>query len=167
MCEGMWRFGRLLVCHHDVYFPDRCVKSNDPVGSRRVKVTLKWHHPFLNLLHGAAYAAVSKSQTLAVTLHVGLCPRCRQTYKRIQPVLIAWLGTSLAALLLGVFWKSLTISGYLAIGGSLGLVFGYLVDRWFGRILTVKEINSRYVWLHGASPAFLAELPEWLGGKSR
>ena len=32
--EKMWRFGKLLVCLRDVYFPDRCVKSNDPVGSR-------------------------------------------------------------------------------------------------------------------------------------
>jgi hypothetical protein len=158
MCEGLWRSGKLLCCRHDTYFPDRCVRSNHPVGPHRFKLKLTWNHPLSLLLAG--HASVRRKLALTATLQVGLCSRCRRRIKRIQFAVMIWLAASLAALLTGILWKT-SFSEYLMPIGGLSLVFGFVFDRLFGRVLVVKEINSRYIWLRGASPDFLATLPPW------
>ena len=59
--EGMWRSGRLLVCRRDAHFPDRCVKSNDPVGPQRTRLKLRWFHPIM-LLAGASTASKTRDR---------------------------------------------------------------------------------------------------------
>jgi hypothetical protein len=159
--EKMWRHGRLLICHRDAPFPDRCVLSNDPVGMQRKKIRLKWQHPLMFL---AGHSRVRSSQVTTVVLAVGLCPACQRRVRLVQRVAAVVIFISLAAIVAGL--AALTpYSTELAIGGFAGLLFGFIFDRLFGRTLTAKEIDTRYVRARGASAAFLAELPEWPGGK--
>ncbi len=155
--EGMWRSGRLLVCRRDAHFPDRCVKSNDPVGPQRTRLKLRWFHPIM-LLAGASTANKTReSETLKVTLHVGLCDRCQRRTRLLQRLATVGLAASFAALLTGVFWQP---ADFLLMLGGLGLTAGFFFERFFARVLIVKEINNRFVKLRGAAPEFLAELPE-------
>ncbi len=79
--------------------------------------------------------------------------------------MIAWITVAFVAIGLGLYLQNEI--GLAIVGtGALGLITGLLAERKFGRILIVKKIDTRYIWLLGASPAFLAELPEWPGSKN-
>jgi hypothetical protein len=161
--EGMWRSGRLLICRRDAHFPDRCVKSNDPVGPQRTRLKLRWFHPMLFLAGTSSTANKAReSETLKVTLNVGLCDRCLRKFRLLKRLATIWLAVSLAALVTGLLWNSVD---FFVIWGGIGLLVGLVFERFFARMLIVKEINARYVKLRGAAPDFLAELPEWPGGK--
>src|SRR5215216_6441359 len=46
----MWRNGKELVVTRATPFPDRCVKCNGSVETKRLVRNLTWHHPLIYIL---------------------------------------------------------------------------------------------------------------------
>ena len=155
MADTMWRHGNVLVCRRDAVFPDRCVKSNVPVGARRSKLKLRWRHPLQRVFTLLGLLRVDPAWV--VTLRIGLSPQLRQRRKLQQLISIVVLLVAFGMFGAGLFLEEIT----LLLAGVIGIVGGLAFDWFTARILVVKDLSDRYVWLKGASPEFLAELPEW------
>ena len=70
----------------------------------------------------------------------------------LQRLATVGLAASFAALLTGVFWQP---ADFLLMLGGLGLTAGFFFERFFARVLIVKEINNRFVSeLRGAARSF-------------
>ena len=164
MAEQMWRSGKLLVCTVDAVFPDRCVKTNQPVGRSRWRQSLIWHHPLYHLLHvvsSRAHAAATGALERKVVLRVGLSPEWQRKCQRSRMITLALLLSSVTMLALSFFTNVLPNSNYGAAVGGFGLIIGFLYDRIAGRLLVAKKITNRHIWIKGVCTEFLAELPEW------
>jgi hypothetical protein len=54
-------------------------------------------------------------------------------------------------------------SGWYVLAGLLVMLIGGITGGVIARNVSATKIDKDYVWLSGAHPDFLAELPEWPG----
>jgi hypothetical protein len=163
--SGLYRKGRLLVMHKQAVLPDVCIKSNQPAHGRRLKRKLSWHHPaiYLALVAGVPIfvilALVLRKQA---TIYTGLSePWFR---KRRWAIFGGWASFLIGlALIIGAAVSAdrhPTAALAIPVGVVVmlgGMIYGSVVAR----IVSPKRITDDYVWLAGAHPDFLADLPPW------
>lgn len=155
---GVWREGATLVMAKDSPLPDFCVKCDAPAGGFRLRRRFSWHHPaFYALLLVATliYLLVALSVRKQATVYVGLC---REHYTRRRNLLAAG-------------WIAFAVAGLAAVGGfaaeypSIGLIGIMLIAASAiflvvaARVVNVKKIDDRYVWLNGFDEKYLARFP--------
>jgi hypothetical protein len=171
--EGVWREGKLLVMRKDALLPAMCVQTNQPT-SERLPRQLHWHTPwlYLALLAGLigiiVYVVVALFVRESANISIGLS-RDRIVRRRWM-IFAAWMGSLLGIVLCiggGVTASNhsagdeavaaLWISGLVLCLGSM--ITGILMAR----IVTAAKITSRFAWIKGVHPDYLAALPTFPG----
>lgn len=156
----VWRNNSTLVFNKNALLPDRCVKCNSPADGSRLKRKLSWHHPALYLLILAGflvYVILAVALSKRATVELGLC--ADHIRKRRKAMLIGWLllVTGISGAILGIAYDYIMV---LIVGLALvpvGLVWLVVVAR----VVTVKKIDDRFVWLKGINRDYLAALPPY------
>jgi hypothetical protein len=166
---GLYRKGNQLVMHKQALLPDRCVKSNEPAGGKRLQRNLSWYHPLISLSVLASplvfiiLACILRKQAI---IRVGLSkPWFR---KRRRALLIGWL---MALLGLVIFFSSIVIvtgpqcqmpwMGWGILLGVVVIIAAWIYGSMASRMVAPARITDDYVWLKGVHPEFLADLPPW------
>lgn len=155
---GVWREGSILVMAKDSPLPDNCVKCDAPAQGFRMRKRFSWHHPALYALVLVAwliYLIVALSVRKQATVYVGMC---QEHYQRRRNLLAAgWITFGLAGLAMIVGFSS----EYPLVGfaGMLVLAAAAVFLAMVARVLNVKKIDDRYVWLSGFDEKFLARFP--------
>jgi hypothetical protein len=154
-----WRDGDLLVLAPDAVLPDRCVKTDLPADGRTADVALLWHEPgwyWLLVLNPIVYLAVARLVGTQVVVTVPVTRAALSAARRARvltlALLVAGLASWLAAALLvraELFWL-----GFAVMACAIPV---YLLGA---RFIRVRRLVGERVWIAGASPNFLARLPE-------
>ena len=159
---GVWRDGDTLVMTKDAQLPDRCVKCNAPAHGFRLKRNLSWHPAALVLLVFVAlllYVVIALVVSKRATVHLGLCAEHMQ--KRRNLLIVGWV-----MLAIGLITPVIAFANeYFGIG-ILAMVLVLVAAVWLvlvARVVRVKTIDDRYVWLRGIDPNYLAQLPSLPG----
>ncbi len=165
----MWRDGKLLVCRIGEPFPDRCIKTNLPAEGRRLKQGLRCQPGWATLTQVAAPPGVGEAVSAVAgrrtTIDVGVSPRVLR--RRRRRFMVA--GLILAASFGAIAWAIVELpqgaesSGWLLIGGVLGVWWGLFSFLNASQLIVAKRMTKEFIWLRGAGRDFLADLPEWPG----
>lgn|SRR5574341_2405187 len=153
---GIWRDGATLVMDKNASLPDRCVKCNAPANGLRVRKKLSWHHPFLYLLiFGAAlvYVILAMALSKRAIVEFGIC----QNHKRRRRIL---LNIGFGLLAIGLMLPFVGFGYDYPEIGVLGILLFLVAVFWLviaARVVSLKKIDDRYVWLTGVNRDFLAQ----------
>jgi len=143
-----------VVMHRAAPFPPVCIFSGQPAERYR-RYALLWYYPI-------------DWTTRRLILHVPLCEVAFRRYR------LRWRVGTLAVLL-----PALVTTGLVGLGGQrvLNESFCKLVSiclicfavwtgvRWWdGNPLRFVRVRGQYLWLSGADPKFVAQLPPWVSG---
>jgi hypothetical protein len=159
---GVWRDSDTLVMTKDALLPDRCVKCNAPAYGFRLKRNLSWHHPALALLIFVAlliYIVVALAVSKRATVHLGVCAEHMQ--RRRNLLIVGW-----ALLAIGLITPVIAFRNEYVGIGLLGIALVMVAAVWLvlvARVVKVKRIDDRYVWLKGIDPNYLAQFPSLSG----
>lgn len=145
---GAWRDGHWLVMHVNAGLPPICVKTGQPAECY-AETTIRW---------------VQHLVPWAESIRV---PLTRVAYRRhVVAPLVVFLATLLTSGLL-VWIASLfdevplfLILSVVALPIAT-IVAGMRALGALGRLLTVGDARGKHLWLSGASPEFLRQLPKW------
>jgi hypothetical protein len=178
---GLFRDGRLLVvdlANHQ--FPERCLKSDQPISGAHSLIKLLTYNvnaDELNLIRGLVVASTNQLPTISETnkgnnvtvqLGVPLTPRQAARLKSPWPLLTAiffilWTLACGAGLFVFVDPNNAVIFLSLILGvfiGIFGMIAGFVnMTLRTSRVLAIKRLADRKVWLTGAHPDWLARLP--------
>lgn len=157
---GVWRRHEQIVLLKRAELPDACVKCNTPVTSAaKLKQRFYWHTPALYALaiSPLLYAIVAAIISKRATLYVGLCAEHKTA--RSNAMVFSWLIG-----LLGFFGMFVCFASELPALGLLCLLMtfvGPLIWILGGQSLKPTEIDDTHIWLKGACPEYLDNLPAW------
>lgn len=159
---GVWRDKDILVMTKDASLPDRCVKCNAPTHGFRLKRNLSWHPPVLALLIFVAllvYVLVAAFVSKRATVHIGVCAEHMQ--RRRNLLIIGW-----AMMAIGLITPVIAFANEYVGIALLGMVLVVVSAVWLvlvARVVKVKQIDDRYVWLKGIDPNYLSQFPSLQG----
>jgi hypothetical protein len=158
--SGVWRDGKTLIMTKDASLPDQCVKCNAPANGFRLKRNLSWHHPAIYLVILVAwiiYIVLAIALSKRATVFFGLCT---EHYNRRRGLLIVgWI-----MLALGLITPVVAFSNNYPEVGLLGILLLLVSVFWLvfaSRVVKVKKIDDRLIWLTGIDPNYLAQFPPW------
>ena len=155
----VWQKGSTLVFNKNAVLPYRCVKCNGPADSW-LKRKLSWHHPALYFLIFAGllvYVIIAAILSKRATVDIGLCNDHRS--KRRSGIILGLL-----MLIAGIFVAIIGFASEYTIVGIVGLVLVPVGIVWMivaARLVVVKKIDDRFVWLNGINRDYLAALPSY------
>ena len=159
---GIWRDKSTLIMSKDASLPDQCVKCNAPANGIRLKRRLSWHHPAIYVLILVAwiiYVVLALVLRKQATVYLGLCA---EHFQRRRKLLAAgWL-----LLAIGLISPTVAFAAdYPALALLVVLVLIISIIRLVvvTRVVTVKKIDDRFVWLNGINANYLALFPSWQG----
>jgi hypothetical protein len=159
---GVWCDKSTLVMTKEASLPDRCVKCNAPANGLRLKRRLSWHHPVLYLIIFFAlliYIILAAVLSKRATVYLGLCAEHFQ--RRRKQIAVGWL--LLVTGIIGI----IAAFGYdypkFALLGFAVFLFAVVWLIVAARVITVKRIDDRLVWLRGVNSNYLSLLPPWQG----
>ena len=158
---GIWRDNKTLVMTKDALLPDQCVKCNAPAHGFKLKRKLSWHHPalylILLLMAWLIYVIVAIAISKRATVYLGLCQEHYQ--KRRNMIIVGWVMFALGLIIPIVAFSN----EYVGIG-LVGMLLFLVSVFWLVfsmRVLNVKKIDDRLVWLNGADTNYLSQFPVW------
>jgi len=161
---GVWRQGNLIVLRQGTPLPDRCLHTNTSVSGPRTRVTLYWYPPWLWLLLLFNWMILFIAAMFArkkIVLEIAMSQEMIRHRKRLYLIGAAVTASGVIEFLLGVLQKEPDL---LQISIGLMALFGGLIVAASGsQTLTIQRVEGDYVWLKGASPAYLNGLSEWKG----
>jgi hypothetical protein len=164
LAGGVWRDGRCLVMHKQARLPDRCVKSNQPAGGRRLRRTLSWHHPviYVAILAGLLiYIILALVLRQTATVYIGLSDEWAA--RRRRRIILAWSLVLLGCLLVpaAAFLAESRPRALSLVLLSPPLILGAAFYGLLGaRMVAPVRITQDYVWLKGVHPDYLAAQPD-------
>ena len=158
----VWRSHRQMILRSETPLPDRCVRCNAPANGFRLKRKLYWHSPYyylLILISLLVYVIVALCVRKKATIQVGLCEAHRK--QRGWFIAASWLAVlaGLALIIIGIAESS----GWVAVCGVLAFLWGAIFGALKVPVVSAAKMDRDLVWVKGACPGFLAELPEWSG----
>lgn len=159
---GIWRDDKTLVMSKEAQLPDQCVKCNAPAHGFKLKRKLTWHHPALYVVVLVAwiiYLVLAMAISKRATVFLGLCPE--HVKRRKLFLLIGW--TMFA---IGLIVPVLAFSNEAPGIALLGFLLLFTAIFWLvfaNRVVNVKKIDDRYVYLTGIDAAYLAQFPSLQG----
>jgi hypothetical protein len=157
---GIWRDKSTLIMEKEALLPDRCVKCNAPANGMRLKRKFSWHHPILYLIIcGAAliYLIVALVVSKRATIYLGLCAEHFQRRRKLMMIGFALMLASVLGLVVGIAYEYPVLM-VLAVVAFLVSVVWLIVAA---RVVTVKKIDDRLVWLNGVNSNYLSQLAPW------
>jgi hypothetical protein len=127
-----WRNGPLLVLRRGGQLPDRCVKCNAPAEGGRFRRVIR-----------------------SIPIELSLCPTHRR--RAWKATLIPYVSGAYGAFLIWFLWGSPSI-----IAGPMFIILGIVIGSFRIRLrtVTISKLDPDHLWLKGASPDFLDELPD-------
>ena len=155
---GVWRDGKTLVMTKEAGLPDRCVKCNAPANGLGLKRRLSWHNPLLYLVIFIAalfYVILAAILSKRATVFLGMCAQHFQRRRKL--IVVGW---SLFAI--GLIVPVVAFANDYSAAGLLGLLVLLISIVWLivaARVVTVKKIDDRFVWLTGINANYLSQLP--------
>jgi len=155
---GVWRDGKTLVMTKETGLPDRCVKCNAPANGLRLKRRLSWHNPVLYLVIFIAaliYIILAAILSKRATVFLGICA---EHFRRRRKLMV--VGWSLLAI--GLISPVVGFANDYPAAGLLGILVLLISIVWLivvARVVTVKKIDDRFVWLTGINSNYLSQLP--------
>jgi hypothetical protein len=159
---SIWRDGSTMIMTKEASLPDQCVKCNAPANGLRLKRRLSWHHPVLYLLILVAwifYVLLAVLLRKRATVYLGLCAEHFQRRRKLLAV--GWI-----LLAIGLISPVVAFANDYPAVGLLGLLVLIISIVWLilvTRVVTVKKIDDRLVWLGGIDSNYLAQFPLWQG----
>ncbi len=174
--KGLFRDGKLLVLslNQSPQFPRRCVVTNAPVEELQ-SLTIQVHSTFLAILQiifaPLLFAIAESRRDLPIKLQFRIgqseaVSRRKAAYRRC-----GWFFLSLAFLIvLAICGLAFSEGGSLVVSIAFATMAALMFIGFWCLFLAapplyVRKRNKNILWLKGASPLFLAELPEWTLGK--
>lgn len=177
---GLWRDGRLLVVELAAHqFPNRCLKTDVPVRGPHTLVEPRTYNVIgeeLDLVMHLVVASSgqvlkisrnSKGNNVVVPLVVPLADEMQAKVKSSFGLILAissilFTLACFAAIfpLAATVWFPIPMIGCGL--GIFGMIFGFvLMTLRSSRIVSIKRLADRKVWLRGVHPDWLARLPEY------
>ena len=159
---GIWRDKATLILSKDASLPDQCVKCNAPANGVRLKRRLSWHHPAIYILILVAwiiYVILALVLRKQATVYLGLCAEHFQRRREYQAA--GWV-----LLAIGLISPTVAFAANYPALGLLGVLVLITSIIWLvvvTRVVTVKKIDDRFVWLNGINANYLALFPPWQG----
>lgn len=159
---GVWRDNKTLVMTKEAPLPDQCVKCNAPAHGFKLKRKLSWHHPALYVVILVAwiiYLVLAVALSKRATVFLGLCPE--HIKRRRNFLIVGWM-----MLALGLITPILAFSNDYPGIGLLGMLLFLVSIFWLvfaNRVVTVKRIDDRLVYLNGIDANYLSQFPVWQG----
>ena len=150
--SGAWRDGKYLVVHRSGgALPYICLWTGRP-AEMRVPVLIRWSYPI----------DYSMRQT---TVDIGLTVEASRKYGRYGRLgcaanILSVLGVVVLVSLGPVLWGQLMFVILLAMGISVAI--GSIISH-YSQHLRFSKARGEYIWLRGAGPRFLEQLPVWPG----
>jgi|GEM_PF-4121638 len=180
---GLFRDGRYLVVDLASHqFPDRCLKTDQPISGAHSLIKLQTYNvpaDELDLIRGLVVASTNqlpkisesnKGNSVIVQLGVPLTPAQARRLKSPWPIIsviffIALTIACFAGLFLAVDPNNALIFLSILVGVLIGIVgmigsFVMLTLRT-SRVLKIKRLADRKVWLGGVHADWLARLPAY------
>jgi hypothetical protein len=163
--NGVWRDGNLLFVCKGSALPKRCVKCNEPAHRLR-KHILHWHEPdfyFLLLLSPFVYLIVMQKVRQSASLSIGVCRRHLAQRSRIWSIALLLIVGGLAMIFLAACLRGPARQDFalpVLLFGVAMITVGVCYGIIWSRLLWAKRIDADFAWINGASPEFLASLPE-------
>jgi nitrate reductase NapE component len=153
----VWRDGSLLVVRNGTTLPRRCAFCNSPTEHSSDDFRQRWHPPWVFWLILVPPVGLVASLILTKTAYVryGVCRKHRRR---------RWF-SFVAFLILVIVLPIISF----AFSGALGLllpatlvVASLCALSVFSLVksLSIKHMHGEMVWIKGASPAFLDDLPQ-------
>jgi hypothetical protein len=180
---GLFRDGRFLVVDlADHQFPDRCLKTDEPISGAHTLVEMTTYNVAaeeLALVRGLVVASTNqllrinennKGNNVVVQLGVPLTAAQTRRLKSPWPLLfviaaILFTIGCFGGMFLAVDPNNAAIFLSLFVGcvlGIFGMLFGFVaLTTRTSRVLSIKRLADAKVWLRGAHPDWLARLPEY------
>jgi hypothetical protein len=167
--QNLWRDGkRIVLVGPNFTFPACCIKTGRIDDLVPQKQTLKFvkHGLAWTLMFGVIGAAIAQSlfgETLQLTLPVNGAWLAKKKKH-------FWIGLYIALGGGAVFVFSLLAVGVLGEAAAMVMLFGmlvglggliYMAAAGSINLLTCHKMDGMIAWLDGASPEFLARLPDW------
>jgi hypothetical protein len=164
---GVFRDGKKVVLSRTALLPSRCFKTGEPTTTWLAR-TLYKQSPvaLLGLVFGPiGYAIVAVLTQKKVDVRIPLSQE--RIKRRRNNILLAWviaIAGITGIIAGGVMMDQNESLGALALGaGVLTLIGGLIMVIVVSNPASAAQIDDDYVWIKGAHPLFLAELPEWAG----
>ena len=138
--------------------PDRCVKCNGPANGYRLRKRLSWHEPIVYaviVIQVLLYLILALALSKRATVEFGLCQD--HVRRRRNFLLIGWV-----LCFLGLIIPVVAFTYEYAVIGLLGILLFLAAIIWLAiayKIVNVKRIDDRYVWLTGINEQFLLQFP--------
>jgi hypothetical protein len=157
---GVWRDNKTLVMTKDALLPDQCVKCNAPANGYKLKRKLTWHHPALYVVLFVAlliYVILASALSKRATVFLGLCDQHVQ--RRRTLLIVGW-----GIFALGFVIPYFAFSNNFPLVGAFGLMLILVGVFWLvfaNRVVNVKKIDDRLVYLTGIDSNYLAQFPPW------
>ena len=157
---GVWRDNKTLVMTKDASLPDQCVKCNAPAHGFKLKRKLSWHHPALYVVILVAwiiYLVLAVALSKRATVFLGLCTE--HVTRRRNFLIAGWIMFAL-----GLIAPVVAFSNDYPGLGLLGILLLFVSIFWLvfaNRVVTVKKIDDRLVFLNGIDSQYLAQFPAW------
>jgi len=143
---GVWCDGKLLVIHPQATLPPICIDTGQP-ATHWFTFDLTWYYP-IDWSHRHLKLSV---------------PLCEASYRCWRPT---YWSTALFLVPLLIWAVTAPFFGRDAFS-LIGLTFcGFLLwavgQALWRKRLRFERVRSGYLWLAGASPEFLRQLPPWM-----
>jgi hypothetical protein len=145
---GLWRDGDNLVVDQALArFPSRCVKSGEPVFGTMHALKLT--------------KTIQNEGSVTVELAVPLSPEWVDRAQSSMWAIIVGVGGLMIFGGIGLaLWQPVFVLAVMAgVPVLIGGLIGMMVQS--GSVLQLKHFAGGKVWLTGASPGFLVQLPAW------
>ncbi len=162
--DGVWREGNLIVFKLGSVLPGRCLRTNATVSGPKKRVTLHWHPTWVFALvtvHVLLYLIVAKCLRRSIMLEIAMSPEMIRRRNRLYLTGGVLILSGFFEFLLGTMRGSGDVLQILV--GFVAFLTGIIVTAIAGQTLTIQRMEDDYVWLKGASPAYLKSLSEWRG----
>jgi hypothetical protein len=152
---GVWRLGKMLVLFNGSALPARCIGCGAAEETRPLVLRLCWLPMWMRLLGEFVFIVLGFARW--ARMEVSLCAACHK--RRIAA--LRWAGICLAAgAVLLCFAVHRLAKDPAALSALLFLTAAFFLRR--ARPVTVRRIVHGVVYVRGAAPGYLAELP--IGG---
>ncbi len=166
-----WRDGTLLVVCPTTVLPRRCVKSNEPAVGKPIRMSCDRTPPVLVLVLLPMMCLFPP----IILVYVLIAVVCKWTFSVRLPLGRAWrsrrrvaysagLAAAFALIAILIWWGQAQGNGapWAAVIAALAVLLAVILWAVVRSIVLTQRRTSRgYVWLKGAHPDYLAQLPDW------
>lgn len=164
----VWRSGKKLIMNRDAILPPRCVKCNEPAEENTITRKIYWipgAYYLLILISPIILLIVAALVRKRAEVTFCICPRHRAKYRMLN-----WTAAGLFLSSIGLFFGGAAMVGgnfgaILLLLGFVALLASLFVAAYGGRVVYASRIDKEMLTLKGAGPEFLAQFPEWTGGR--